>query len=293
MSCSTRRRSTTATEALHRTPAATRRPGRVAARAATRPWPNGPPTCRRAPRERFRCRHRGGRYEVPRQRIARRSGTRPPTSSRALRRFDEQGQQARGGRVGLHDETPRGPPGLRPARPSPTTPCSPSASSPTSSTTAAPTSYSPGQPADPARRPPAVLRTPASPTSASPEHGRLDGDHRPPQRPPGRTGLPRRAASPASTRSNTPSASPATAPTPPTPGACSNSTAATGSESVHNILDNAFDEDRLRIRTGHGPENTTRLRRFAIGVIRSHTDDCVAAAMAASTAPAASSTTSA
>ena len=25
-------------------------------------------------------------------------------------------------------------------------------------------------------------------------------------------------------------------------------------ESVHNILDNAFDEDRLRIRTGHGPQ---------------------------------------
>jgi len=50
-------------------------------------------------------------------------------------------------------------------------------------------------------------------------------------------------------------------------------------ESVHNILDNAFDEDRLRIRTGHGPVNTTRLRRFAIGVIRSHTDDCVASAM--------------
>ena len=50
-------------------------------------------------------------------------------------------------------------------------------------------------------------------------------------------------------------------------------------ESVHNILDNAFDEDRLRIRTGRGPENTTRPRRFAIGVIRSHTDDRVAAAM--------------
>ena len=50
-------------------------------------------------------------------------------------------------------------------------------------------------------------------------------------------------------------------------------------ETVHNILDNAFDEDRCRTRTGHGPENTTRLRRFAIGVIRSHTDDCVAAAM--------------
>ena len=48
---------------------------------------------------------------------------------------------------------------------------------------------------------------------------------------------------------------------------------------MHNILDNAFDEDRCRIRTGHGPENTTRLRRLAIGVIRSHTDACVAAAM--------------
>ena len=50
-------------------------------------------------------------------------------------------------------------------------------------------------------------------------------------------------------------------------------------ESVHNILDNAFDEDRLRIRTGHGPENTTRPRRFAIGVVRAHGHRCVAAAM--------------
>ena len=49
-------------------------------------------------------------------------------------------------------------------------------------------------------------------------------------------------------------------------------------ESVHNILDNAFDEDRLRIRTGHGPANTTRLRRFAIGLIKRRTD-CVASAM--------------
>ena len=44
------------------------------------------------------------------------------------------------------------------------------------------------------------------------------------------------------------------------------------------------DHVRCRIRTGHGPENTTRLRRFrlrrfAVGVVRSHTDDCVAAAM--------------
>ena len=50
-------------------------------------------------------------------------------------------------------------------------------------------------------------------------------------------------------------------------------------EALHNILDNAFDEDRSRIRTGRGPENTTRPRRFAIGVIRSHTDRCVVATM--------------
>ena len=41
-------------------------------------------------------------------------------------------------------------------------------------------------------------------------------------------------------------------------------------ESVHHTLDTAFDEDRCRIRTGHGPENTSRLRRFAIGLIRSY-----------------------
>lgn len=37
----------------------------------------------------------------------------------------------------------------------------------------------------------------------------------------------------------------------------------------HYILDWNYDEDRSRIRTGHGPENVTRLRRFAIGVIKS------------------------
>lgn len=35
------------------------------------------------------------------------------------------------------------------------------------------------------------------------------------------------------------------------------------------IIDWNYDEDRSRIRTGHGPENITRLRRFAIGVIKS------------------------
>jgi predicted transposase YbfD/YdcC len=39
--------------------------------------------------------------------------------------------------------------------------------------------------------------------------------------------------------------------------------------SCHYILDWNYDEDRSRIRTGHGPENITRLRRFAIGVIKS------------------------
>ena len=33
-------------------------------------------------------------------------------------------------------------------------------------------------------------------------------------------------------------------------------------------IDWSFDEDRSRIRTGYGPENTTRLRRFAIQLIK-------------------------
>ena len=37
----------------------------------------------------------------------------------------------------------------------------------------------------------------------------------------------------------------------------------------HYILDWNYDEDRCRIRTGHGPENISRLRRFAIGIIKS------------------------
>jgi predicted transposase YbfD/YdcC len=38
--------------------------------------------------------------------------------------------------------------------------------------------------------------------------------------------------------------------------------------SCHYILDWNFDEDRSRIRTGYGPENISRLRRFAIGVMK-------------------------
>jgi predicted transposase YbfD/YdcC len=39
--------------------------------------------------------------------------------------------------------------------------------------------------------------------------------------------------------------------------------------SCHYIIDWNYDEDRSRIRTGYGPENSTRLRRFAISIIKS------------------------
>jgi len=39
-------------------------------------------------------------------------------------------------------------------------------------------------------------------------------------------------------------------------------------ESCHYIIDWNYDEDRSRIRTGNGPENITRLRRFAIGLLK-------------------------
>ena len=45
----------------------------------------------------------------------------------------------------------------------------------------------------------------------------------------------------------------------------------------HYILDWNWDEDRCTLRTGHGPENITALRRFAIGAIRSKSRDTVAA----------------
>ena len=45
----------------------------------------------------------------------------------------------------------------------------------------------------------------------------------------------------------------------------------------HYILDWNWDEDRCTIRTGHGPENITALRRFATGAIRSKSRDTVAA----------------
>ena len=40
-------------------------------------------------------------------------------------------------------------------------------------------------------------------------------------------------------------------------------------ESVDYIIDWNYDEDRSRSRTGFGPENITRLRRFAVGILKS------------------------
>ena len=42
-----------------------------------------------------------------------------------------------------------------------------------------------------------------------------------------------------------------------------------GIESIHYIIDWNYDEDRSRIQTGFGPENITRLRRFAVGILKS------------------------
>ena len=39
-------------------------------------------------------------------------------------------------------------------------------------------------------------------------------------------------------------------------------------EANHRLLDRSFDEGRSRIRTGHGPDDMTQPRRFAIGLIK-------------------------
>jgi predicted transposase YbfD/YdcC len=49
----------------------------------------------------------------------------------------------------------------------------------------------------------------------------------------------------------------------------------------HYILDEVLGEDRSRIRTGHGPENVSRLRRFAVGLVLSKSDKGVAKTMRA------------
>ncbi|NOT13174.1 MAG: hypothetical protein HOP23_15285 [Methylococcaceae bacterium] len=42
------------------------------------------------------------------------------------------------------------------------------------------------------------------------------------------------------------------------------------------MIDWNYNEDRCRIRTGHGPANITRLRRFVVGLIKFKGADCVA-----------------
>lgn len=48
-------------------------------------------------------------------------------------------------------------------------------------------------------------------------------------------------------------------------------------ETCHYVIDWNWDEDRCRIRSGQGPENTTALRRFAAGIIRRRSKDSVSA----------------
>ena len=49
----------------------------------------------------------------------------------------------------------------------------------------------------------------------------------------------------------------------------------------HYVIDWNYDEDRCRIRTGYGPENMSRLRRFAVGAIQFFSDgkSCIAERM--------------
>jgi predicted transposase YbfD/YdcC len=49
--------------------------------------------------------------------------------------------------------------------------------------------------------------------------------------------------------------------------------------SCHYIIDWNYDEDRSRIRMGYGPENISRLRRFAVGIIKSKGSRSVAQKM--------------
>lgn len=49
--------------------------------------------------------------------------------------------------------------------------------------------------------------------------------------------------------------------------------------SCHYIIDWNFDEDRGRIRTGHGPVNMSRFRRFAVGTLKSKNKKSVSQAM--------------
>ena len=49
--------------------------------------------------------------------------------------------------------------------------------------------------------------------------------------------------------------------------------------SCHYVIDWNYDEDRSRIRMEHGPENMSRLRRFAVGILKSKGSGSVAQKM--------------
>lgn len=49
--------------------------------------------------------------------------------------------------------------------------------------------------------------------------------------------------------------------------------------SCHYVIDWNYDEDRSRIRKEHGPENMSRLRRFAVGILKSKEGGSVAQKM--------------
>lgn len=48
--------------------------------------------------------------------------------------------------------------------------------------------------------------------------------------------------------------------------------------SGHYVIDWNFNEDRSRICVGHGPANVSRLRRFAVGVLKAFSDGTISIA---------------
>ena len=175
-------------------------------------------------------------------------------------------------------------------------PCSPRPSSPTSSSAEARITCSPSRAIGPTCWPTSTStsKNAANPTSRNGPSFATDASKAAPSGPPRHSTItspsptsakpsssnaPSPPNPPPSKPSSTPTASPAIPPTPPAPSALLALNRGHWTvEATHHILDCCWEEDRCRIRTGHGPENTTRLRRFAIGVIRSKSH-CVASAV--------------
>ena len=175
-------------------------------------------------------------------------------------------------------------------------PCSPRQNSPTSSSAEARTTCSPSRAIGPTCWPTSTStsKNVANPTSRNGPSFATDASNAAPSGPPRHstsTSPSRTSAKPSSSNAPSPPKPPASKPSSTAYGITSHSPNTASAErllalnrghwtveATHHILDCCWDEDRCRIRTGHGPENTTRLRRFAIGVIRSKSH-CVAAAV--------------